>query len=161
GGAYGRDSVVGASWVTFSPDEMKVIVAANGALSLRDISTPHLAPAIAAITLPMTPSGSPYYASMPDWAPDGKHIVMTATAGDLPTAKMARHIRGSSIAWMTVQGTSFSGFEMLAESRGIVTSDCQSGLNSPDNVAVHGPGRESYGNPMFSPDNAWIAFSRA
>ena len=159
-GVYGSDAVVGASWVTFSPDESKVIVAANGLLSLRDVSTPHSAPLLASMTLPLAATQKSYFGSMPDWAPDGRHVVMTATAGDLPTAEMARHIRGSSIAWIGVQGSTFSGFEVLAESRGIVTSDCQAGLGSPDNVAIHGPGRESYANPMFSPDSAWIAFSR-
>jgi len=159
-GVYGSDSVVGASWVTFAPDETKVIVAAEGLLSVRDISTDHLAPMVNAIALPAVGT-SFYFGSMPDWAPDGKHIAMTATAGELPTAKAARHIRGSSIAWMAAQGTNFTGFELIAESRGVVTNDCLLGLNSPDNVAVHGPGRESYANPMFSPDSNWMAFSRA
>jgi hypothetical protein len=146
--------------VTFSPDETKIITAAEGLLTLRDISTAHRAPSIMPVALPMTAGKNPYFGSMPDWAPDGRRIVMTATAGDLPTAKKARHIRGSSIAWMSSQGSVFSGFELAAESRGIVTNDCQSGLNSPDNVAIHGPGRESYANPMWSPDSAWLAFSR-
>jgi hypothetical protein len=161
GGAYGNDAVVGASWVTFSPDENKIITAANGQLTLRDLATAHRAPSIAPVALPVAPSGSPYFGSMPDWAPDGRHVAMTATAGDLPTAKMARHIRGSSIAWMSAQGNAFSGFELLAESRGVVTNDCLNGINSPDNVAIHGSGRESFANPMFSPDSRWVAFSRA
>jgi Tol biopolymer transport system component len=152
--------VVGASWTTFSPDESKVIVAANGLLTLRDVSTAHRAPSITSVTLPSTSTGEPYFGSMPDWAPDGRHVVFTATSGDLPTAKMARHIRGSAIAWLGVQGTTFSGFELLTDSRGVLTNDCQAGLSSPDNVAIHGPGRESFANPIFSPDSAWIAFSR-
>jgi hypothetical protein len=40
----------------------------------------------------------------------------------------------------------FSGLEVIAQSKGVVSSTCV--------------GKESYANPMFSPDSKWLAFSR-
>ncbi len=142
-GAYGMDAVIGASWVAFNPDETKVIVASAGALSIRDISSDHIAPRVVDVALPG------YGGSMPDWSPDGTHIAFAATPSTLPTATIARHIRGSSIGWMTAAGDTFNGFELVTESKG-TKADC-----------IDGPGRESFANPMFSPDSKWLAFSRA
>ena len=47
---------------------------------------------------------------------------------------------------MSVNGTTFSGYEIIAQSKGVVSSTCV--------------GAESYANPMFSPDSKWLAFSR-
>jgi hypothetical protein len=127
-----------ASWATFSPDDSKIVIAGQGVLSLRDSTT---AQAIGApIALPAGMTGS-----MPDWAPDGKHLVFAASV-DATTERVARHLQGSSIAWLTVDGTTFSGLEVIAQSKGVVSSTCV--------------GKESYANPMFSPDSKWLAFSR-
>ncbi len=152
-GAYGSDAVIGASWATFSPDENRIITASNGYLKLRDISVAHQAPVITDLALPNS-GGVDYFGSMPDWAPDGKHVVFTATPGDLPTATQARHLRGSSIAWLSVEGDQFGDFELIAESNGVLTSDCI------DNGGPGGVGRESFANPMFSPNSQWLLFSR-
>jgi len=151
-GVYGKDPTVGASWVTFNHDETKIISAANGILTIRDISVEHRAPGIGTISL-SGPSGA-FLGSMPDWAPDDQRIVFTATQSDLPTASKARHIRGSSIGWMKAQGDNFGELEILAASKGILRADCI------DNASPAGPGRESYANPMFSPDSKWLVFSR-
>lgn len=127
-----------ASWATFSPDESKIVVAGQGTLTLRDAATAvAIGPPIA---LPPGMTGS-----MPDWAPDGKHLVFAASMG-APTARLARHLQGSSIAWLSVNGTSFSGLEVIAPSKGVVSTTCV--------------GQESFANPMFSPDSRWLAFSR-
>jgi hypothetical protein len=127
-----------ASWTTFSPDESKIVVAGQGALMLRDAAT------AAAIGSPIAlPSGMT--GSMPDWAPDGRHLVFAASMG-APIARLARHLQGSSIAWLSVSGTTFSGLETIAQSKGVVSAACV--------------GQESYANPMFSPDSRWLAFSR-
>jgi Tol biopolymer transport system component len=94
----------------------------------------------APIALPAGMTGS-----MPDWAPDGKHLVFAASVG-ATIDKVARHLQGSSIAWLSTDGTSFTGLEVIAQSRGVITSTCV--------------GKESYANPMFSPDSKWLAFSR-
>jgi Tol biopolymer transport system component len=82
---------------------------------------------------------------MPDWAPDGQHLVFAASV-DAPVDRVARHLRGSSIAWLTANGAGFRGFEVIAPSGGVVSTSCV--------------GQESYANPMFSPDSRWLAFSR-
>lgn len=158
-----RDPVVGASWVAFSPDENRIIAASQGNLSVHDVSMPNRAPLIGGgIELP-APGGVQYFGSMPDWAPDGKHIVFTATAGNIKSSALARHIRGSSIAWMsatTADPNSFENFEILAPSAGPNPSACTD-LDTPDNVSTLGAGAESYANPMFSPDSQWLLYSRA
>ncbi|HVJ21640.1 MAG TPA: hypothetical protein VM686_39820 [Polyangiaceae bacterium] len=128
-------SHVAASWATFSPDDSKVVVSGLGALSLLDAET---AAPVGAGLIPL-PDG--VYGSMPDWSPDGQHLVFAAVT----SGEKARHLRSSSIAWLSVEGDSFSGYELVAES---TRPSC-------------GDGTESYANPMFSPDSQWLAFSRA
>jgi hypothetical protein len=129
---------IAASWATFSPDESQVVVAGQGVLSLRDSTT---AQAIGTpIALPTGTTGS-----MPDWAPDGKHLVFAASK-DATVDRLARHLQGASIAWLSVNGNTFSGLETVAQSRGVVSTACV--------------GQETYANPMFSPDSRWLAFSR-
>ena len=128
---------IAASWATFSPDDSKLAVAGQGLLTVRNART---AEVIAGpLELPAGTTGS-----MPDWAPDGKHLVFAASI-DAPIDRLARHLQGSSIAWLTADGMGFAGFESIAKSRGIVAT-CV--------------GKESYANPMFSPDSRWLAFSR-
>ncbi len=129
---------IAASWATFSADDAQIVIAGQGALSVRDAKTAQLAGA--PIALPPDTTGS-----MPDWAPDGKHLVFAASIGATPD-RVARHLRGSSIAWFSAAGTTFSGYEIIAQSKGVVSSTCV--------------GAESYANPMFSPDSKWLAFSR-
>jgi len=129
---------IAASWATFNPDESKIVVAGQGILSVRDSRTAQVAGP--AIVLPADVTGS-----MPDWAPDGKHLVFAASTG-ATIDRVARHLQGSSIAWLSVDGTTFSGFDIIAPSKGVVSTACV--------------GKESYANPMFSPDSQWLAFSR-
>jgi hypothetical protein len=129
---------IAASWATFSPDDSKIVVAGQGVLSLRDSKTAQM------IGMPVVlPAGMT--GSMPDWAPDGKHLVFAASL-DATIDRVARHLQGSSIAWLATDGTSFMDLEMIAQSRGVISGTCV--------------GKESYANPMFSPDSRWLAFSR-
>jgi hypothetical protein len=129
---------IAASWATFSPDDTKIVVAGQGALSVRDSKT--AMPIGAPIALPAGMTGS-----MPDWAPDNRHLVFASSMNATPD-RVARHLQGSSIAWLATDGTNFTGLEFIAQSRGVVTNACV--------------GKESYANPMFSPDSKWLAFSR-
>jgi hypothetical protein len=130
---------IAASWATFSPDDSKIVVAGQGVLSVRDAKTAQMIGA--PIALPMGMTGS-----MPDWAPDGKHLVFAASM-DATVDRVARHLQGSSIAWLSADaGGGFTGLEMVAQSKGVVGNGCV--------------GEESYANPMFSPDSRWLAFSR-
>jgi hypothetical protein len=159
-GVYGNDPVVGASWAAFNPTEDRLIVAVNGRLSILDVSTPRQAPKLADVLLPEL-GGVPMFGSMPDWSPDGRQIAFTATAGDLKTARQSRHIRGSSIAVMSMAGDHASAFTLVAESQGVLDGSCQDGLNEAQTLIESGPGRESYANPMFSPDGKWLLYSHA
>jgi hypothetical protein len=126
---------VSSSWATFSPDDNKLVVAGQGVLSV--VSATDAKP-IGAGVIPL-PQG--VFGTMPDWAPDGKHLVFAAiTQGD-----KARHLQQSSIAWLSADGDSFSGYELVAESK---KKSC-------------GEITEAYANPMFSPDSQWLAFSHA
>jgi hypothetical protein len=130
-----KGDYVSASWATISPDDQRVVVAGQGILSVLDVNT---AKPIGAgkITLP-----DGLYGSMPDWAPDNQHLVfVTVKAGE-----KARHLQNSSIAWLKADGDTFTGYELIAESK---QKSC-------------GEVYEAYANPMFSPDSKWLAFSRA
>jgi Tol biopolymer transport system component len=110
-------------------------VAGQGALSV--VSATDATP-VGAGLIPL-PSG--VFGTMPDWAPDGKHLAFAAiTSGD-----KARHLHSSSIAWLSADGDSFSNYEVVAQSK---LKSC-------------GDNTEAYANPMFSPDSQWLAFSRA
>jgi hypothetical protein len=74
------------------------------------------------------------FGTMPDWAPDDGHLVFA-----VDDAQNARHLVGSSLAWMRRDGDGFAGFEFIAEA-----------VNE----------LESYANPMFSPDSRFIGYSR-
>src|SRR5439155_16702341 len=63
---------IAASWATFSPDDSRIVVAGQGVLSLRDSKTAALIGA--PIELPAGMTGS-----MPDWAPDGMHLVFASS----------------------------------------------------------------------------------
>lgn len=124
-----------ASWATFSPDDSKLVVSGQGLLSVVNAAD---ATPVGAGLIPL-PEG--IYGTMPDWAPDGKHLVFAS----VKSGEKARHLQASSIAWLSADGDSFSNYELVAESK----------LKSCGEIS------ESYANPMFSPDSKWLAFSRA
>ena len=126
---------VSASWATFSPDDSKLVVAGQGALSVVNASD---ATPVGAGLIPL-PSG--VFGTMPDWAPDGKHLVFASVT----SGEKARHLHNSSIGWLSADGDNFSGYEIIAESK---LKSC-------------GDNSEAYANPMFSPDSKWLAFSHA
>ncbi len=126
---------VAASWATFSPDDSKLVVAGQGVLSVVNAND---ASPVGTGVLPL-PNG--VFGSMPDWAPDNQHLVFATVTG----GEKARHLHSSSIAWLKASGDTFSGYEVVAESK---LKSC-------------GENTEAYANPMFSPDSKWLAFSHA
>jgi hypothetical protein len=71
---------------------------------------------------------------MPDWAPDGKHLLFVQSA-----TNKDRGFTGSSIAWLSVAGDVFSTPQLLLTSTGA---------------------KDNYAYPMFDPTSAWIAVAR-
>ena len=60
--------------------------------------------------------------------------------------RLARHLQGSSISWLSANATGFPASQTIAASRGVVSNACV--------------GRESFANPMFSPDSRGSIFPR-
>ena len=79
-------------------------------------------------------AGPSPYGTMPDWAPDGKHLVFAQS-----TVSKDRGLTGSSIAWLSVANDMFSMPQVLLQSSG--TTD-------------------NYAYPMFNPTSDWIAVAR-
>lgn len=114
------------SWATFNPDTTRIVSAKKGVMRLLDGNTGGPIGGNNGVI----PGPSPY-GTMPDWAPDGKHLVFvqSAVADD-------RKITGSSIAWMSVMNDTFSSLQIILQSAG-----------SADNYAF----------PMFNWTNEWLA----
>jgi hypothetical protein len=99
-------------------------------------SNPHglnIADATGAITLMGITSGS---STMPDWSPDGQHIVYVTTAGG--PAIEAPAVTGGTIMRVDFDGASWVPGEMLAEA---------------------GTGNNYH--PTYAPDSNWILYNRS
>jgi hypothetical protein len=126
-GPIGMPAVkVASSWATFNPDTTRVVASKGGVLKLLDGNTgAAVGGGMGVIAL-----GMGNVAAQPDWAPDGKHLVFAAGKIDRGGA--------TSIAWLSVSGDTFSGFEtIVAPSAGSL-----------------------YGYPMFNPTSDWLVFAR-
>jgi hypothetical protein len=147
-GAY-----IGSSWSSFNPDNTRIVTATTGAMTVRSVATGQPIADAGTIALPDKVAGS-----MPDWAPDGQHLVFAATPISPPNASYGRHLYGSSIAMMTAQGDGFTGYDVIAAS---TETKCPptlpGGVHNPSYMAG---ARETFANPMFSNDNKWVVFSR-
>ena len=115
-----------SSWATFSPDTSRVVASKKGVLKLFNGSTGAPIGANGGII----PLGAGNLGVQPDWAPDGQHIVFGAGNADR---------KGSTkIAWMSVSGDTFSGFQAL----------------------LTATGTETFGYPMWNPTSEWVSFAR-
>src|SRR5262249_36641098 len=141
-GAY-----IGSSWSVFKYDNTRIVTATTGSMTVRDAKTGQAVGA-GPIALPANTAGS-----MPDWSPDGKHLVFASTPISQPNTSYGRHLYGSSIAMLTAQGDGFTDYQVVAAS---THKDCPQ-----TNGAYTAGARETYANPMFSNDNAWLVFSHA
>lgn len=122
-------SSISNAWATFSPDTSRVVSAKGGVLHLRDGNTgAPIGANVGALDLGGT------HGTMPDWAPDGKHLVYVDTGGNAKD----RGLTTSSIAWLSINGDAFSNKEMLFTSTG--TTD-------------------NYAYPMFDPASTFLAFA--
>ena len=151
GGPY-----IGSSWSSFSYDSTKIITASTGVMTVRDVATGNpIGQDGGVVGLPAETTGS-----MPQWSPDGQHLVFASTPADSPpNVSYGRHLYGSSIALMTANGDGFDSYQIVAPS---TQTNCQAVLDGglPDPAYAAGA-RETYANPMFSWDNKWLVFSHA
>jgi hypothetical protein len=118
------------SWVTFNPDATRVVSAAQGILTLRDGDTG------AALGKGMNgtiPLGTGTFGTMPDWSPDGKHLVFARS-----TKASGRKVTGGSIALLD-----FMGGDTFGTPKDLITSTA----GADDNYF-----------PMFAPTSDWIAY---
>jgi hypothetical protein len=151
---------VPAGWMTFSPDDSKVI-AASGALTLFDATSGRI--------LAPVPTPSSVMPTMPDWSADGTLLAFTVTpANDPATAALdpqhIRHLSNASIATLSTNasGDSFTGYQVVAQS----TKPCPSSdvLYAQDYGSGALPAGEAYANPMSLEDSNnkwWLVFSHA
>jgi len=117
-----------SAWATFSPDTTRIVSAKKGVLTLRDGNTG--APIGGPLAL-----GASKFGTMPDWAPDGKHLVYSTN----PSKADDRAPPASSLAWLSVAGDVLSTPEILVASTGA---------------------KDTMGHPMFNPTSAFVSFTR-
>lgn len=114
------------AWATFNPATTRIVSAKKGVMRLLDGNTGGPIGGNNGVIAGPSPCGT-----MPDWAPDGKHLVFvqSAVADD-------RKLTGSSIAWLSVMNDTFSSPQIVLQSAG-----------STDNYAF----------PMFNWTSEWLA----
>jgi mono/diheme cytochrome c family protein len=88
------------TWITFSPDNARIVMSAQGALSEREGSTGALVRAIA------LPAGK--FGTHPDWSPDGTRVAFTLSE-DADSDK----VQGSDIARLPLVDGGFGAAEVL------------------------------------------------
>jgi hypothetical protein len=120
-----------SAWTTFSPDGEKLLVAANGTLTLIDSDTGE--PIGANDGAVEIPAGT--FATHPDWSALGDYVAVT-----LGTRGGNKEIEGGSIALLPYDGTEFGAADVIVESTG-----------AADNNFF----------PVWSPDSNWIAYVNA
>jgi hypothetical protein len=118
-----------SSWATFNPDATRIVSATKGVMRLLDGNTG--AP-IGGTNGAIAGTG---LATMPDWAPDGNHLVFAVVNGK----GADRNLANSSIAWMSVANDTFTNAQVILQS-----------ASTTDNYAY----------PMFNPTSDWIAVAR-
>jgi hypothetical protein len=114
------------NFFSFSPDSSQIVTSNPHGLNIAD--------ATGAMTLMGITSG---FSTMPDWAPDGQHIVYVSTSGGGPAVE-APAVSGGSIVLANFDGTSWSTGATLADAAG--------GNNY---------------HPTYSPDSQWILYNRS
>lgn len=114
------------AWATFNPDTTRVVSASKGVLRLLDGTSGAPVGGNNGVI-----AGPAPYGTMPDWAPDGKHLVFVQSA-----ATKDRNLATSSIAWLSVANDTFSAPQVLLQSAGATDNYCY---------------------PMFNPTSDWLA----
>ncbi len=94
-------------WATYSPDGTRVLVAANGMLTLYDA---HTGAVVKPVMLPPM-----MFATHPDWSPDGTEVAIALTAM-MPTDK---DVNGASIAVLPFAKGAFGAPHVLVASSGM------------------------------------------
>lgn len=114
-----------ANFFSFSPDENQLLTSDGNSISWRSLITGEVA------STPVAASGT-----MPDWSPDGTHMVYAQPAS--PSLFAVPGVSSASIATMHFNGT---------------------GWDTPETI-VPFAGQNNY-YPAYSPDGAWVAFNRS
>ncbi|HEX7603800.1 MAG TPA: hypothetical protein VF316_19410, partial [Polyangiaceae bacterium] len=121
--------VIPNSWATFNADTTRIVSAKGGVLRLLDGNTGGPVGGNNGVITGPAPFGT-----MPDWAPDGKHLVYVQSP-----ANKDRGLKTSSIAWLSVAGDVFS---------------------SPQAILTSAGATDNYAYPMFDPTSQWLAVAR-
>ncbi len=127
----GMGGGMASAWTTFSPDAQKLLVAANGVLTLIDANTGEPVGDDAGV-VPI-PSGT--VATHPDWAATGDRVAIT-----LGTKGGNKEVEGGSIALLSYDQGAWGDAEVVIQSQG-----------SDDNNFF----------PVWSPDSKYLAYVHA
>lgn len=113
------------SFFTFSPDSLRIVSGAGSSIDIRDAMTGDI------IDANLASNGT-----MPDWSPDGDHIVYVES--DTPPPIDSPSVSSGSIASLVFDGTSWSRGPTLVDRT-----------------------TENNYYPSYSPDGAWVVFNRS
>lgn len=123
-----------AAQATFSPDGTRMVTSTEGKLTLRDASGMSLGD--------IATSGPALY---PDWSPDGKKLVFVRPAALCKPA----------------QGIGFGQQSIFVYGGSLVTMEWNGSTFANEQVLLQATAQESNYYPSFSPDGAYLAFTRA
>jgi hypothetical protein len=137
--AFGGDGT-GANFFSFSPDNSEVVVSDGIGLAIRDGRTGAVVQEIAGV-----------FGSMPEWSPDGAHIVFTErpeTSCELTGFDWEEWETGVPCVFPSVSSGQIGTLELEGGSwrRGPM-------------LVARGSGNDFY--PTYSPDGRWVLFNRS
>ena len=114
-----------ANFFSFSPDERHLLTSNGGSIAWRNLYSG------ASVTVASA-------GSMPDWAPDGRHMVYAKPGGGVPSAFPALGVQSASLETRRFNGLGFDPAQSL----------------------VPAGGQNNY-YPAYSPDGDWVLFNRS
>jgi TolB protein len=133
--AFGGGGEGGANFFTFSPDATQLAVSDGSGILIRDTATGSVLHQVDGVV-----------GTMPDWSPDGSHIVYTEPpAGWCDDAGFDEE---SECHWPLVEGGQIGTLELV------------SGTWRPGPMLVP-RGSENNFYPTYSPDGQWVLFNRS
>ena len=124
-----NNATIPNAWATFNADATRIVSAKGGVLRLIDGNTGGPVGGNNGVIAGPSPFGT-----MPDWAPDGKHLAFVQSP-----ANKDRGLKTSSVAWLSVAGDVFSAPQVVLTSTGAT---------------------DNYAYPIFDPTSQWLAVAR-